>query len=198
VISRPEAIGVQPGYGAAVLYAYDAANTTSGTMNLLYSSAQALRGGVPRDRGGCANKFAVPTIANGKVYVGTQNELDVFGLGVPTGPGVYLSNPCYTFAASAIGTAVKEPIGLTNNGTSPLTVSSITVTGNNAADFSEINTCTASLAVGHKCSIQISFTASELGPEWANITITDNAVGSPHNIYVIGVGKAASTSVAVK
>jgi hypothetical protein len=196
VIERPEAIGVQPGFGAAVLYAYDAANTTSGTMNLLYDSAQALRGGVIRDRGGCANKFAVPTIANGKVYVATQNELDVFGLGVPTGPSVYFGNPCYTFAASAIGTAVHEPVSLVNNGTSALTISSITVTGNNAADFTETNTCPATLAVSKKCVITIGFTASVLGPEWANIMVTDNAVGSPHNIYVIGVGKSATSSVA--
>jgi len=190
VISRPEAIGVQPGIGSAVLYAYDAANTTSGTMNLLYSSAQALQGGVLRDRGGCANKFQVPTIANGNVYVATQNELDVFGLlGSQSGPGVYFGNPCYTFAATVIGNTVSEPLSLVNNGTSALTISSITTTGTNAADFTQTNTCPASLAVGVKCVITVTFAPSLAQVETAYVTVTDNAVGSPHNIYLVGVGK---------
>lgn len=185
-IERPEALGTQPGVGAAVLYAYDATNVTT----MLYNSASALSQGVIRDRGGCANKFAVPTIANGKVYVGTQNELDVFGLlGSQTGPGVYLGNPCWTFAASAIGTPVTEPIALINNGNSTLNVTSVSVTGTNAADFSQTNTCT-SLAPGAKCVITVTFTASMLGPESAYVMINDNAVGSPHNIYLIGVGKS--------
>ena len=124
------------------------------------------------------------------MYVGTQNELDVFGLlSSQSGPGVYLNTPCYTFAPSTIGTGVSVQLQVVNNGNSKLTISKIAVTGNNAADFSQTNTCPASLAPGGRCAITLTFTASMLGPEWAYVTITDNAIGSPHNVYVIGVGQ---------
>lgn len=184
-IERPSALGVQPGASAAVLYAFDATNVS----NMLYNSASAINNGVLRDRGGCANKFAVPTIANGKVYVGTQNELDVFGLlGSQTGPEVYLGNPCYTFPAITVGTTISQPMALNNSGNSTLTVSGVTITGTNAADFTQTNTC-SSLIPGAKCVITVTFKPSMLGPESAYVMINDNAVGSPHNIYLIGVGK---------
>jgi hypothetical protein len=43
----------------------------------LYNSNQAASG---RDQFGAGNKFIVPTVANGKVYVGTTNSVGVFGL----------------------------------------------------------------------------------------------------------------------
>lgn len=55
----------------AVLHAYDAANL--GTE--LYNSAQA----GTRDQFGVGNKFITPTVANGKVYVGTTNGVAIFG-----------------------------------------------------------------------------------------------------------------------
>jgi hypothetical protein len=57
----------------AVLHAYDAADLATE----LYNSNQAAGG---RDHFGAGNKFIVPTIANGKVFVATSNGVGVFGV----------------------------------------------------------------------------------------------------------------------
>jgi len=57
----------------AVLHAYDAGNLA----HELYNSSQAAGG---RDQFGAGNKFITPAIADGKVFVGTQSGVAVFGL----------------------------------------------------------------------------------------------------------------------
>ncbi len=59
--------------GPAILRAYDATNLATE----LWDSTQAASN---RDQAGNAVKFAPPTIANGKVYVSTRTEIDVYGL----------------------------------------------------------------------------------------------------------------------
>jgi hypothetical protein len=61
--------------GPLVLRAYDATNVA----NELYNSSQA----GSRDTAGLALKFTVPTIANGRVFVPTGTELDIYGLLTP-------------------------------------------------------------------------------------------------------------------
>ncbi len=63
----------------AVLRAFDASNLA----NEIYNSNLAPNG---RDNPGAGNKFIVPTIANGKVFIGTTNSVAAFGL-LNLGPG---------------------------------------------------------------------------------------------------------------
>jgi hypothetical protein len=67
-----ETQGQVQGGGPSVLHAYDATNVATE----FYNSNQAGTRDVP----GASVKFSVPTIANGKVYIGTQTDVDVYGL----------------------------------------------------------------------------------------------------------------------
>lgn len=58
--------------GSAVLHAYDAKNLG----RELYNSNQRFA----RDNPGQASKFSVPTVADGKVFVGTADQVSVYGL----------------------------------------------------------------------------------------------------------------------
>jgi hypothetical protein len=66
-------LGSSTSNGPTILYAYEAT-----TLKKLYSSPTSGSGAA-----GNAVRFTVPTVVNGKVYVGAQSELSVFGLPEP-------------------------------------------------------------------------------------------------------------------
>lgn len=62
-----------PGPGPAILHAYSATNLATEYWNSTQAAGN-------RDQAGNPVKFVPPTIANGKVYVSTRTEINVYGL----------------------------------------------------------------------------------------------------------------------
>ncbi|MGD0988054.1 MAG: hypothetical protein ABR874_09595 [Candidatus Sulfotelmatobacter sp.] len=183
-VERKDILSARPGTQPAVLYAYSAENVSLA----LYNSGQAAN---LRDQPGCANKFVNPTIANGKVYLATQNELDVYGVlpAAQTTPVPTISVPCFAIVRQTVG-KVSAPVHTTlaNLGPGSLNISGITVTGTNASEFTQTNTCGTSLTAGGSCVITITFTASLVNdPQVATIVISDNATGGGQTVALVGV-----------
>ncbi len=97
------------------------------------------------------------------------------------------------FGTLAVGlTSPVKKVTLTNIGTTTMTISSIAVTGAEAADFPETaTTCTSSLAAAASCTVSLTFKPSTTGARSANLTVTDNAAGSPQQVPLNGTGTTA-------
>jgi hypothetical protein len=80
-----------------------------------------------------------------------------------------------TFASQVSGTpSSAQPVTLQNTGTIPLTVTSISVSG----DFSETDNCVnVSVATGSSCAIQVTFTPGETGTLAGQMMINGNVSG---------------------
>jgi hypothetical protein len=82
------------------------------------------------------------------------------------------------------GASPAQAVTVTNSGTAALSISGITV----AANFQEIDDCGSQVAVGAKCTINVTFVPTTTGNLQGAVTITDNAPGSPHSITLTGQG----------
>ncbi|HXT28206.1 MAG TPA: Ig-like domain-containing protein [Vicinamibacterales bacterium] len=87
-------------------------------------------------------------------------------------------------------TTAPRSIVLSNGGTAPLQIFTVTIGGLNPGDFTltSTNCVGASLAPGASCVASVAFTPAGFGARSGRLTITDNASGSPHLIGLAGEG----------
>ena len=96
-------------------------------------------------------------------------------------------NPTSLSFSPAVVNSISAPqmITVTNVGTAPLTLSSVTVSGS----FSQTNNCSSAIADGASCSIQAKFTPSVFGPTGGTINITSNATLFPEVVPLSRTGQ---------
>ncbi|MEJ2006848.1 MAG: choice-of-anchor D domain-containing protein, partial [Acidobacteriota bacterium] len=111
--------------------------------------------------------------------------------GKGTTPVVTLSPSSLTFSGTVVGnTASAQSVTLTNSGTSSLTITGITASGEFAV-ASTGTTCSTSkaLAASGSCTIAVTFTPDGPGTNTGTITINDNAASSTQTIALSGTGE---------
>jgi uncharacterized repeat protein (TIGR03803 family) len=115
-----------------------------------------------------------------------------------TEPVLTLSRSSLTFANQIVGTpSPGQAATLTNTGTGAMTFSGFTLAGANATDFALTNTCGGTLAANTGCTIFVTFTPAAAGARTAQLSVTDNAGGSPQTILLSGTGTLATTATSV-
>jgi len=127
---------------------------------------------------------------NAGFITGSQQSVALSGAGAA--PAVTLNPISIDFGGVVVAsTSPAVTVTLTNSGTAPLAISSIAVTGTNAGDFSQTNTCPASLsnvAGSNSCTISVTFKPSAAGTRRGSLSINDNAAGSPQSVSLSGTG----------
>jgi hypothetical protein len=111
--------------------------------------------------------------------------------GTATAPVVGLSPNALTFGTQAVGTtSSKQAVTLTNQGTTTLTINSITASG----DFAQTNTCTGTLAANANCTISITFSPTAGGARGGAVTV-NSAGNSAQNVTLLGTASSGTASL---
>ncbi len=113
--------------------------------------------------------------------------------GTAVGASIELSPMRINFPPQYVGTSgLPQTVVMTNTGNAELSVKSVTTS---VADFGTLSTCTNAIQPGENCAIGVFFDPTASGTRAGTLTISDNAVGSPHYVSLSGAGQDFSLSL---
>lgn len=142
---------------------------------------------------------AVVTLQDPTSQASESVSIPLSGTEIPVAPAVALSPVSLNFNSENVGSVTPaQTVSVTNDGSAPLAIASVSITGANAGDFAGTNSCPLSpvtLAAGANCTISAKFQPSASGQRSAAISLADNASGSPQSIPLTGTGTAISASL---
>ncbi len=99
----------------------------------------------------------------------------------------------------SIASTPAQVVTISNvTGTAPLLISSIGISGTNAADFSMTQTCgtfPATIAIGASCTASVTFTPAASGPRSASLNVAAAAPALSQSIPMSGTGTISGASL---
>jgi len=126
-----------------------------------------------------------------------EQVVPLTGTGTAAAPIARILPSALVFGTQAIGTTSGTQIAtLTNTGSAALSITSISITGTNAADFAMVTAASScpiasgAVAIGASCTVAVDFAPQSGGAKTANLTFNDNAGGSPQTIALSGTADA--------
>lgn len=119
---------------------------------------------------------------------GSPSVLPLSGTGAngPT-PGIAVRPFGLGFGTIRVGSTASDRVTIVSNGSAPLTISGIGISG---TFFSQSNSCPASLAVGASCDVTVTYAPTVVGSHTGQLVIQSN--GDPPSLGVSLSGAAAA------
>jgi hypothetical protein len=146
---------------------------------------------LPQSVGAITGTLTIPYTGAG----GGTLSVSLNGTGTAGTPAISLYPSPAIFGTLPVGTAATAvTVQLDASGTAPLTGIAISITGANASDYSETDTCTGATIDPYPgnqiCNIVVNFTPSGGGPRVATLNVTSNGGAATATDALQGAGTA--------
>lgn len=126
--------------------------------------------------GNPGNYVAALTFTAGNVQTLAAASIPLTG--TATGGKISVANGAVAFSNVNLNSTAQATRTITNVGTGPAVITSINLSGPNAASFTQSNSCPSTLAVGASCTFAFTFTPTANGFYNASVDVNGPAIGS--------------------
>ncbi|HEY8201248.1 MAG TPA: choice-of-anchor D domain-containing protein, partial [Actinomycetota bacterium] len=133
---------------------------------------------------------AGPRSARLEIGQNASGDLDGIAItGIGAAPSLTFTPPGLSFGDQKVDqTSAPQTVTVSNTGTAIMTISTVAIQGQNAAEFGKsFDACSGmTLLPGRACTLGITFTPHVTGARIATLTVADDAPGSPHTMSILG------------
>ena len=119
---------------------------------------------------------------------GGTKSVSLSGTGVVASYTLAPQSPCCSFDNQLLNSNTYGDVTLTNTGTVPLPITTITRTGSNPGQFSASNTCGTSVAVNATCTITVGFMPTSAGAKTAFLNVKTGGGAATQSVALSGTG----------